>query len=117
MGQAFDRDGNILGEAEGATKREVFDKLINEFKDAHEIRIRSLEDSRQAAESECQTALADDDPRMQAFKRYQQTVSYANSKKWLAAGSPTGGDGELWSAFLTGWEAAMIASGGQTTPA
>lgn len=43
MGQAFDRDGNVLGEAFGETKREVFDKLTEEFKDAAEIRIRSLE--------------------------------------------------------------------------
>ena len=45
MGQAFDRDGNVLGEAYGETKREVFDKLTSEFKDAHEIRIRSLHPS------------------------------------------------------------------------
>lgn len=44
MGQAFDRDGNVLGEAYGDTKREVFDKLTSEFKHAHEIRIKSLED-------------------------------------------------------------------------
>lgn len=42
MGQAFDRDGNVLGEAYGETKREVFDKLSAQFKDAHEIRIKSL---------------------------------------------------------------------------
>lgn len=42
MGQAFDERGNVLGEAYGETKREVFDKLTAEFKDAHEIRIRSL---------------------------------------------------------------------------
>lgn len=42
MGQAFDRDGHVLGEAFGDTKREVFDKLAEQFKDAHEIRIRSL---------------------------------------------------------------------------
>jgi hypothetical protein len=41
MGQAFDRDGNVLGEAYGETKREVFDKLSAEFNDAHEIRIKS----------------------------------------------------------------------------
>ena len=41
MGQAFDRAGNVLGEAYGNTKREVFDKLIGEFKDAAEIRIKS----------------------------------------------------------------------------
>lgn len=44
MGQAFDRDGNVLGEAEGATKREVFDKLIQEHPHAHEIQIKALRD-------------------------------------------------------------------------
>jgi len=42
MGQAFDERGNVLGEAFGDTKREVFDKLTAEFKDAAEIRIRSF---------------------------------------------------------------------------
>ena len=42
MGQAFDPSGNVLGEAYGDTKREVFDKLMAEHKDAHEIRIHSL---------------------------------------------------------------------------
>lgn len=50
MGQAFDRDGNVLGEAFGQTKREVFDKLTADFKNAHEIRIKSLEESVAAAE-------------------------------------------------------------------
>lgn len=52
MGQAFDREGNILGEAYGETKREVFEKLHAEFKDAHEIRIRSIEDQISAAEKQ-----------------------------------------------------------------
>lgn len=43
MGQAFDRDGNVLGEATGDSKKEVFDKLTAEFKNAHEIRIKSAE--------------------------------------------------------------------------
>ena len=43
MGQAFDRDGNVLGEAFGDSKREVFDKLTSEFKDAAEIRIKTIE--------------------------------------------------------------------------
>lgn len=42
MGQAFDRDGNVLGEAEGATKREVFDKLQEAHPTAEEIRIKTL---------------------------------------------------------------------------
>lgn len=44
MGQAFDRDGAILGEIEAATKREVFDKLINLHPNAHEIRIKTLKE-------------------------------------------------------------------------
>lgn len=43
MGQAFDRDGNVPGEAYGETKREVFEKLTGEFKDAHELRIKSAD--------------------------------------------------------------------------
>lgn len=44
MGEAFDRAGQFLGDAYGDTKREVFEKLMKEHKDAAEIRIRSLED-------------------------------------------------------------------------
>jgi len=40
MGQALDRDGNVLGEADGDTKREVFEKLNAAHKDAAEIRIK-----------------------------------------------------------------------------
>lgn len=50
MGQAFDRDGNVLGEAFGETKREVFDKLMKEHADAAEIRIRSIEATGASAE-------------------------------------------------------------------
>jgi len=44
MGQAFDRYGDVLGEATGATKREVFEKLNEAHKDAAEIRIKTLSD-------------------------------------------------------------------------
>ena len=44
MGEAFDRDGQRLAEAFGATKREVFDKLVNLVPDAHEFRIRTVEE-------------------------------------------------------------------------
>lgn len=50
MGQAFDRDGNVLGEAYGETKRAVLDKLERMHPSAHEIRIRSAE-AMAAAES------------------------------------------------------------------
>ena len=42
MGQAFDHQGGVLGEAFGQTKRDVFDALIEKHPDAAEIRIRSL---------------------------------------------------------------------------
>jgi hypothetical protein len=45
MGAAYDRDGNILGEVEAATKSEVFEKLNREFQSAAEIRIREIEGS------------------------------------------------------------------------
>jgi hypothetical protein len=51
MGQALDRDGHVLGEVTGDTKREVFDKLTSEFKDAAEIRIRSGERPHTLADS------------------------------------------------------------------
>lgn len=44
MGQAFDRDGNVLGEASGDTKREVFERLSAEYPAAHEIRIKSMKE-------------------------------------------------------------------------
>jgi len=45
MGQAFDREGNVLGEATGETKREVLDALQKKFGEAaHEIRIKSMRD-------------------------------------------------------------------------
>ncbi len=40
MGQAFDRDGNVLGEAEADTRSEVLEKLERQHPDADEIRIR-----------------------------------------------------------------------------
>jgi hypothetical protein len=43
MGQAFDRDGNLLGEAEGDTRREVLKHLEKMHPAAHEIRIKALE--------------------------------------------------------------------------
>jgi hypothetical protein len=43
MGQAFDGGGNVLGEAHGETKREVFDQLMKDHPDADEIRIKAAE--------------------------------------------------------------------------
>jgi hypothetical protein len=49
VGQAFDRAGNVLGEAEGDTKREVFEKLERAHPDADEVRIRKQMLERQEA--------------------------------------------------------------------
>ena len=43
MGQAFDDKGNVLGDAFGNTKSEVFEQLNARFKDAAEIRIRAIQ--------------------------------------------------------------------------
>ena len=44
MGQAFDGAGNVLGEAYGDSKREVFEELERRHKAAAEIRIKSMPD-------------------------------------------------------------------------
>lgn len=49
MGQAYDRNGNVLSEAFGETKREVFDKLIAEQPHAHEFRIKAMTEPIDAA--------------------------------------------------------------------
>ena len=52
MGQAFDDAGNVLGEATGDTKREVFEKLQSEHADAAELRIRSVMNQAQTKASD-----------------------------------------------------------------
>ncbi len=42
MGQAFDRDGQVLAEATGESKADVFKKLQELAPDAHEVRIHTL---------------------------------------------------------------------------
>lgn len=45
MGQAFDREGNVLGDAEGDTLQEVLKKLETQFRDQiAEVRIKSMRD-------------------------------------------------------------------------
>jgi hypothetical protein len=48
MGQAFDRDGNVLGEASGETKRAVFEELNKKHPDAEAILIRTLQEKMRA---------------------------------------------------------------------
>lgn len=52
MGQAFDQEGNVLGEAYGNTKRDVFDKLMTEHPHAHEVRIRHVSGHLEGASGE-----------------------------------------------------------------
>ena len=63
MGQAFDKSGAILGEIYANTKHEVFDKLINLHPDAHEIRIRTVDDEFGEAEKRLAGATTKD-PRL-----------------------------------------------------
>jgi len=75
MGQAFDDRGNPLGSGVfGDTKREVFDKLINLHPDAHELRIKSVEDT-----------LAEADKRLAAQDPLQQFFTYAHLPEKLQA--------------------------------
>lgn len=85
MGQAFDRDGQVLGEAFGETKREVFDKLNAEFKNAHEIRIKALADKLEpdrrepAVESEIDQLLHDADRKVMGANFARRMGDHVNA--------------------------------------
>lgn len=57
MGQAMDQSGNVLAEAFGATKKEVFDKLQALAPDAAEIRVRSMMQQLMKKESQMEEAM------------------------------------------------------------
>lgn len=59
MGQAFGREGNVLGEATGATKADVLKALEEQAPGAHEVRIRSFEEK---------LAVKPTDPMLQFFQ-------------------------------------------------
>lgn len=67
MGQAFDRDGNVLGEAYGETKRAVLDKLERMHPTADEIRIKTMREMTGDAPKDATTAPVD---RMLQFFAY-----------------------------------------------
>jgi hypothetical protein len=48
-----------------------------------------------------ETPVPADHPMMKAWKAYEATDDFANSKKW--AGKPEHVDGSLWAAFVQGW--------------
>lgn len=73
MGQAFDETGRVLGEASGATLREVLDKLEQAHPEAAEIRIL-----RQQAADRDEQVTRPVDPMLQFF-------AYAHLPPHLAA--------------------------------
>jgi hypothetical protein len=80
MGQAFDRDGNVLGEAEGDTRREVLDQLERMHPTAAEIRIKAMKEKVEAVERTQQAGKAVQEPLMQFFR-------YAHLPAQLQTGS------------------------------
>ena len=68
MGQAFDEDGQVLGEAFGHTKQEVFDKLMAAHADAAVLQIRSLQQKAQEAEHQRQASASADMPKYRSHK-------------------------------------------------
>ena len=52
MGQAFDRDGNVLGAAEGETMQDLLDTLQRHHPEAEEIRLYALRDKVEAVKQE-----------------------------------------------------------------
>lgn len=96
MGQAFDRDGNILGELEANSFREVLDKLQLAHPKAEEFRIKSmekrLEDERRAGRAAETVA---PEPMLQFFQyahlpAHLQDISrpYCEQAEKIAAGYP-----------------------------
>jgi hypothetical protein len=59
------------------------------------------------------TPVHPENPLRQAWLRYQQTESYANTYKWITnEANHTVLEGALWSAFMQGWDAHEWVSGG-----
>lgn len=67
MGQAFDADGNVLGEASGNTKRDVLEQLERNHPDAEAILIRTLQEKMRAGKGG-EAEVAADDPMLQFFQ-------------------------------------------------
>jgi hypothetical protein len=69
MGQAFDRDGEMLAEATGATKAEVLERLEKMAPDAHEVRIHTLAREEEAATRHIDKPFAYHNPSADGLKR------------------------------------------------
>lgn len=79
MGQAFDRDGNVLGEASGATKRDVLDALERDHPNADAILIKTLRDKMAAGKGiESDPMFAPKDETTKPVDRMMQFFAYAH---------------------------------------
>jgi hypothetical protein len=83
MGQALDEHGNVLGEAFGQTKREVFDKLEAAHTNAAEIRIRSLMAQIESPDEDCDRSLAQ---RVEELERKAEQLDTIAATLWLNYG-------------------------------
>lgn len=54
--------------------------------------------------TEAMAPLPSGDPRMKAWKEYQATARYKNTRRWARVEQHV--DGSLWAAFVEGWSAA-----------
>ncbi len=70
MGQAFDRDGNVLGEASGETKREVFEALSRNHPEAEAILVRTLREKMEAHSQGSESEIGRPVDRMEQFFVY-----------------------------------------------
>jgi len=70
MGQAFDRDGNVLGSAEGDSMREVLDSLQKMHPGAEEIRIKAMREKIETAERTAAAASTPPPDPMEQFFAY-----------------------------------------------
>ncbi len=87
MGQAFDREGRVIGEQYGATKKEVFDALNTAHPDAERIQVQKVRESEQVpsiGRIVLYTLTADD--AAQINRRRTTGASIANRLLWGFAG-------------------------------
>jgi len=82
VGQALDEQGQILAEAFGETKEEVFKKLMKKQADAAEIRIRELH-SKESANAELERNFTYHAPKPGQAAIYEQIRGKAKDLAYL----------------------------------
>lgn len=91
MGQAFDRDNNVLGEASGETKRAVFEALNKNHPDAEKILIQTLREKMQAGPG-IEADFAPKDETTKPVDRMEQFFRFAHLPPHLQAVSKPFGE-------------------------